>query len=99
MKAIDRVDGNTLELPKSTIKDKSIFLKDGSKLVRIQFEDVLFIKSEGNYANFVQEQSQTMNLVSMKELEDKLPPDFIRVHRSYIVNRKNSSDPTGWIDY
>ena len=88
LKAIERVDGNTLELPKSTIKDKSIFLKDGSKLVRIQFEDVLFIKSEGNYANFVQEQSQTMNLVSMKELEDKLPPDFIRVHRSYIVNRK-----------
>lgn len=88
LKALDRYDALIKESNKPLLKEKSIFLKDGIKLVQINLGDVLFVKSEGNYANFVQEQSQTMNLVSMKDLESKLPPEFIRVHRSYIVNIK-----------
>ena len=79
----------TLKIKEKThSKDKTIFVKDGLKLVRINFDEVLYIKSEGNYANFIQEQSQTMNLISMKELEEKLPAEFVRVHRSFIVNIK-----------
>jgi DNA-binding LytR/AlgR family response regulator len=88
LKAIDRVLHSEQEIPKPIIKEKSIFIKDGTKLVRVDFDELLFIKSEGNYANFIQDQTQTMSLMSMKELESKLPPDFIRVHRSFIVNAK-----------
>lgn len=88
MKALGRMETQRAETSKSQTKEKTIFIKDGLKLVRINFDDVLYIKSEGNYANFVQEQSQTMNLISMKELEEKLPVEFIRVHRSFIVNIK-----------
>ena len=88
MKALGRMETQRAETSKTQTKEKTIFIKDGLKLVRINFDDVLYIKSEGNYANFVQEQSQTMNLISMKELEEKLPVEFIRVHRSFIVNIK-----------
>jgi DNA-binding LytR/AlgR family response regulator len=88
-KALERVTTNKPDdSNKPTINEKSIFIKDGSKLVRVHFDELLFIKSEGNYANFIQENTQTMSLISMKDLESKLPPDFIRVHRSFIVNAK-----------
>lgn len=88
IKSIERVQNIQQEVIKPLIQEKFIFIKDGFKLVRVDFEELLFIKSEGNYANFVQEMTQTMCLMSMRDLETKLPPNFIRVHRSYIVNSK-----------
>ncbi|MBP8724640.1 MAG: Sensory transduction protein LytR [Saprospiraceae bacterium] len=67
---------------------EAIFIKDGSKLVRVELEKLLYIKSEGNYSSFVSESGQFLSLISMKELEQKLPPNFVRTHRSYIVNIK-----------
>lgn len=64
----------------------SLFVKDGNKLVKIQLEDVLFIKSAANYAELVFEDRKLMTLMTLKELEGKLPDWFQRVHRSYIVN-------------
>ncbi len=88
IKALGRIDNSVPDTSKLKKEEKNIFIKDGIKLVRINFDEVLYIKSEGNYANFVQEKTQTMNLISMKELEEKLPAEFVRVHRSYIVNIK-----------
>ena len=51
-------------------------------------DDVLFIKSEGAYIHI---QTTSNNLVQrklLKEIEGELGQSFIRVHRSYIVNRK-----------
>jgi DNA-binding LytR/AlgR family response regulator len=65
-----------------------IFIKDGTKKVKVVFEDLLFLKSEGNYISFVTRDKTTLSLMTSREIEDKLPPYFIRVHRSYIVNMK-----------
>jgi len=61
-------------------------VKDGTKLVRVALDDLLFVKSEANYVEFVSEQSAVLILMSMKRLEELLPPEFMRVHRSYIIN-------------
>ena len=65
---------------------REIFVKDGTKLVRVALDDLLFVKSEANYVEFVSEQSAVLILMSMKRLEELLPPEFMRVHRSYIIN-------------
>lgn len=65
-----------------------IFIKDGTKKVKVNFEDLLFLKSEGNYISFVAKEKSTLSLMTSKEIEDKLPTYFRRVHRSYIVNLK-----------
>lgn len=88
LKALERVNVQTIETHSPEISHQSIFIKDGTKLVRIDFDELLYIKSEGNYANFVQDQTQTMSLISMKELESRLPSNFIRIHRSFIANTK-----------
>lgn len=66
--------------------DKTLFVKDGNKLIRIQFEKINFIKSESNYVIFNVQDKQIMSLISLKELSSKLPSNFVRIHRSYIVN-------------
>lgn len=65
-----------------------IFVKDGTRWVKIELDQLAYIKSEGNYSNFFTDKGHTLSLITMKELESKLPATFIRVHRSYIVNAK-----------
>lgn len=86
LKALNRLEKSELEIQESIKLTDTIYIRDGSKNVRIRLLDVLFIKSEDNYVSFVFPTSQTLTLYSLKDLESKLPPTFIRVHRSYIVN-------------
>lgn len=86
-KALQRVTGKQAagSEPTPTVSD-TFFAKDGNKNVRIKLSEVLFIKSEDNYVAFVFQESQTLSLFTLKDLEVKLPRNFKRVHRSYIVN-------------
>ena len=70
----------------TTETNKHLFVKDGLKLVKIEFEKVDFFKSEANYTSVTLDGKKVLTLITMKELERKLPGFFLRVHRSYIVN-------------
>lgn len=63
-----------------------LFVKDGTKLTRVDLTKVLFIKSAGNYAELHLEEKKILTLMTLKELEQKLPGFFQRVHRTCIVN-------------
>ena len=67
-------------------KSDFIFVKDGTKLVKVNLEDIQFIKGTREYVTIVTAQSKIMSLQSMKALEEELPEIFIRVHNSFIVN-------------
>lgn len=87
LKALNRLEiTQNPEIQDGRKLNEAIYIKDGSKNVRIRLLEVLFIKSEDNYVSFVFPTSQTLTLYSLKDLEPKLPASFIRVHRSYIVN-------------
>ena len=68
---------------------REIFVKDGTKLVRLALDDLIYLKAEANYVEFVSEAGAVLSLMSMKRIEELLPGEFIRVHRSYIVNRRH----------
>jgi DNA-binding LytR/AlgR family response regulator len=55
--------------------------------VKVDLKRVLFVKAEASYVDFVTDDQSFLSLLSMKKLEEILPDEFIRVHRSYIVNR------------
>lgn len=65
---------------------QSTFVKDGTKLVQLYYDKIHFIKSESNYVLFNLGEKQIMSLLSLKDLLTKLPNNFVRIHRSYIVN-------------
>lgn len=66
-----------------------LFLKVEYQLLRIAFDDILYIEGLKDYVK-VHLQSATkpiLSLISLKALEEKLPAHkFMRIHRSFIVS-------------
>lgn len=71
----------------STSRDFA-FVKDGSKVVRIDFKEILFIEALADYVQINTENDRFTVLATMKSMQANLPDDdFFRVHRSYIVRK------------
>ncbi len=75
---------NRIEKDKTAERD-FLFVKDGYKLVKVDLKSVLYIKGSREYVTFVSENSKVMSLLSLKDLEEDLPSDFVRIHHSFIV--------------
>lgn len=73
----------------STITDSTqpfVFIKDGTKLVKVRWDDILFIEGLKDYVTIHTKQQKVVTLQRLKALEEQLPADkFIRVHHSFIV--------------
>jgi DNA-binding LytR/AlgR family response regulator len=68
-------------------KDNEIFIKKNSALVRLKYEDILWVEALENYVIFNTFQEKFTIHFTMKAVETKLPSNkFTRVHRSFIVN-------------
>lgn len=68
-----------------------IYVKSDYKLIQIELDKILYIEGLKDYIKIYTEDNPrpVMSLVSMKAMEEKLPSDrFIRVHRSFIVQKK-----------
>lgn len=66
-----------------------LLVKSEYRLLRIPFSDIEYIEGLKDYVKIyvAGESKAILSLMSMKSLEDGLPEgQFIRVHRSYIVN-------------
>jgi len=64
-----------------------IFIKKNSTLVRLRYDNILWVEALENYVIFNTFDDKYTIHFTMKAIEQKLPPDkFTRVHRSYIVN-------------
>ncbi len=63
-----------------------IFLKDGSKLLKVRLADILYIQGLKDYVKVITTERQIVSLQTMKSLEETLPSNqFIRIHNSTIV--------------
>ena len=63
------------------------FVKADKKLIKCNYDDIIYIEGLKDYVIIRQDTSRIITLQTMKSLEDKLPSDiFMRIHRSYIVN-------------
>ena len=64
-----------------------IFIKKNSTLVRLKYDDILWIEALENYVIFNTFDDKYTIHFTMKAIEQKLPTrKFTRVHRSFIVN-------------
>lgn len=63
-----------------------VFVRSGTEIARVDLREVRFMKSESNYVRFTFADKELSTLMNMRDLERKLPPSFVRVHRSFIVN-------------
>lgn len=71
-------------------KAEFIYVKSEYKLLQIPLEKILYIEGLKDYIkiHLEGEAKPVLSLLSMKSMEEKLSPDrFIRIHRSYIVQK------------
>jgi len=66
--------------------DDSIFVKSGTTTHRISLSDLSYVEGTGNYVSFWINKKKLMSLIKMSDVESLLPGNFLRVHKSYIVN-------------
>jgi DNA-binding LytR/AlgR family response regulator len=66
---------------------KTVFAKVGDKLVRINIDDILMVKADGeNCISIVLEKKEISCRTTLKEFSSQLPSSFIQIHRSFLIN-------------
>ncbi|MEO6630456.1 MAG: LytTR family DNA-binding domain-containing protein [Mucilaginibacter sp.] len=78
-----------LTLKQKTAPADSIFIKAGYEQIKIIFTDLLYLEGAGNYMSFIMADGRRiLSRLTIAEVVSLLPADiFVRVHRSYIVNK------------
>ena len=75
------------ETASETPQETALTLVVNYSLIRIEFSDILYIKSMDNYLHFyLKDKKPILVRMTMKEASNKLPTEaFLRVHKSYTV--------------
>jgi DNA-binding LytR/AlgR family response regulator len=76
---------SSLHDPKLLVKD-AVFVRYEGNLVKVKFQDILWLKGDGNYTTLITKKAVFSVRNILKEFESVLPEDqFMRIHKSYIV--------------
>ncbi|MDO7875096.1 LytTR family DNA-binding domain-containing protein [Hymenobacter sp. ASUV-10] len=74
--------------PAEAAPSADLFVKVNSKMVRVNFDEVLYVEALSDYVNIVTPKQKFIVYTTLKGLETRLAqfPNFVRVHRSYLLN-------------
>lgn len=67
-----------------TVERKHIILNNKQK---VYFDELMYVKSDRNYVEFHLEAKKIVDRNKLLSVAEKLPPNFVKIHRSYIVNK------------
>ena len=78
--------------PKDNVSEE-IFIKADGKLTRLNYQEILYIESLGDYVKYFTPGKNYVTLSTLKAVEEKMSgAKFMKVHRSYIVNIQKIKD-------
>ena len=68
--------------------DDTLFLKTEYRIVKVSISDIRYIEAMSEYLKVYleSEAKPVITLLLMKKIEERLPDNFMRIHRSYIIN-------------
>lgn len=69
-----------------TNEPNHFFVKSSGQQHRINFNEILYVESIKDYVNIKTESHEYIVLDTLKSLENQLPGNFTRVHKSFILN-------------
>ena len=75
-----------IRLKKLAKKQLEIITSKGIELVLES--DILYCEAEGSYTKIVTENKLITQRITLKKISEKLSTDFVRIHRSFIVNKQ-----------
>jgi len=90
-KAVNKASEVIHHKNRTSFDEEVMFFKSGTKVHKVNIQDILFFSKEGNYF-FINIKNKPNILIrsNFADLMEVLPPNkFIRVHKSFIVSIKN----------
>ncbi len=85
-KASEKIKSARESIPDNEM-DEFFFVKADKKLVKVNYNEILYIEGLKDYVIIRLEKGRVITLQTMKSLEEKLPvKQFKRIHRSYILS-------------
>jgi DNA-binding LytR/AlgR family response regulator len=89
LKAVNKATDKLNQPEAITANEKAapfIFLKADKKVYKVDFEDIFYIESIGDYAKVITKQGQYVVNNTLKNLLEELPSiEFMRVHKSFVI--------------
>jgi DNA-binding LytR/AlgR family response regulator len=90
LKAINKYKNlESLTVTKSAINEEindHLYVNTNRKFVKLNFKDVLYIESVKDYVKVHLNDKTVITKDSISNFKQKLPNEFLRIHRSFIVN-------------
>jgi two-component system, LytTR family, response regulator len=71
-----------------SLNDDSLFIKDGHEHIKIQFYDIIYLEALKDYTGIITKEKKYCVLTPLGNLlKEKAFQSFIRIHRSYAVQK------------
>lgn len=75
---------SVLPAPTSDTKT-SLFVKSDKKIIKLELNDINHIEAYGNYIKIFTN-IMVLTPQTLTEFVEKLPPNFLRIHKSFVIN-------------
>jgi len=89
-KALERINkpSAVIQYQSEEKAESDLFIKTDSKIYRLACKDIIYAEANGNYTKIVTKQQTLTAGITFTSFEQQLPSSiFIRVHRSFIINK------------
>ncbi len=93
VKAVAKVPVKNQPAPRTEVHEirqapqKEIFIKSGYEHIKITIDDIIYLKSDADYTEIFIPGKKILSTEPLRYWEETLPPDqFVRVHKSYLLN-------------
>lgn len=84
-----------VKIVENTIKNDFVFVRSDRKMVKINFDEIFYIESLSDYIKIYVTDKIITTRETISNIETKLPAkNFLRIHRSYIVNLNKAASYT-----
>ncbi len=77
----------TPEPPAASASEEILTVKSDRRYVRLRVDEITFVEGLKDYLIIHTGERRIVTRMTVKSLEEALPPQFLRVGKSYIVNR------------
>lgn len=71
------------------------FIRSEGKIYKILFADLLYVEARGNQIKLVMDKTTLLSTMTFSAFEALLPKSFLRLHRSFVVNKAKISHIEG----
>ena len=69
-------------------KTTALTIKSGDRIILLRFENIAYLEADDKYVSvFTIEGQKFLTDQSLAALSEKLPPQFYRIQKSYIINK------------